>query len=65
MKKENIVLNQEKSKQKQTQKWWTMELAGKDFKTAIINVHRDLKENINIMKTEMENIKDFFYKGQV
>lgn len=42
-----------------------MELADKDFKTAIINVHRDLKENINIMKREMENIKDFFYKGQV
>lgn len=28
----------------------TMELADKDFKIALINVHQDLNENMNIMK---------------
>lgn len=33
-----------------------MELAGKDFKT-IINMLKDLKENLNIMLKEMETIE--------
>lgn len=28
----------------------TMELADNNFKTALINMHRDLSENMNVMK---------------
>lgn len=31
-----------------------LELAGKDFKTVVINIFNDLKENMNTIKREME-----------
>ena len=34
-----------------------MGLSHKDFRIAIINIFKDLQENKNIMRREMENIK--------
>lgn len=34
-----------------------MQLVGKKLKAAILSVLKDLKENINIMKREIETIK--------
>lgn len=33
-----------------------MELTDNDIKTVIINMHKDLKEDMNIKKTEVEDI---------
>lgn len=34
-----------------------MKLSGKDFKTAIVNILKDLKGNMNVMSREIEYIK--------
>lgn len=59
---ENVTHNEEKNYciEKDPEMWVIVELVDKNLKTCIINflhLFKDLKENLNIMKREMEALR--------
>lgn len=55
----NVTYNLKKScQEKSTRRGRDNEISNRDFKTVIIIILRDLKEDMNIMRKEMEDIKN-------